>query len=629
MTTASETPNEGVLVRRMHQARVRQWAVAGISVLVTALGVAFLSPDEIGPFSYYTLVALMLLNAVIALRQGACVIFPIEKLLRRIRQIERAVDEGRLDVGHFSISSNDAFACLAAGIDNLVTQLSEKARVSTERMLANAAKLQATPFTILTVSNAGKVYAVIKDQFGLVPLLGIKVGEGPTAERWGGQNAAKYLREVANSFKEDDFRWFDLDVGTHHLRGCARRINELTALVEIGDLPAIDKTVAEMTGVTGENDFTHRQNSLKRFAAAIAHDGRNVFAALSNLVETYKTSSDPQVRAQVPLAEDAIRRGTGLLSELSAFAGETRLNLVCVPAAEGLRPIVESPSIRALLPANVRLITSISDKEMPEIDLDADQAWKVGSNLVKNAVEAMKGNGGRIWANVEPCLMTEDIARSFRHSGTLRNGKGVLITVSDDGPGIATEMIGRIFDPYYSSKGEGRGIGLATVMTIVDAHSGGLSVKSSPGYGTTFYIYLPASRNTADEIRLMKEIAPNGEILLVDDDPTILHTTSLVLRALKIAAHPANNENDALTKLRSLRSRVKAVLVDANLQCVSSAGLVRRIHAEFDGLPVVVVSGSPKETIDERFSGVPYDWFLSKPYSVAELSEALKAASKA
>jgi len=623
MASLHQMQDEGALVRRMHKARTRQWTIAFTSVLLTALGGIFLSPSEIGAFAYYSIIALMLLNATIALRQGALVIFPIETLLRKIRRIERDVDNGRLDLAHLSVQSDDAFACLTAGIDNLVTKLAERARSTSERALLSAAMIQATPFTIFTVAKNGQVYTILRDMYGLVQPLNLNVGMSPSAETWGKDNADRFLREVANSFDSNDFRWFDLDIGAHHLRGCVKRINDLTALVELGDLSAIDRAVTATAGITSESDFTHRQNMLKRFAASVAHDGKNVFAVLKNLVELNNNSSDPAVREQTRIAEDAIRRGTDLMSELTTFAGETRLHLVCTPAVEGLGAILDNLTIKALLPENVEVIKNISDKKMPEIDLDADQAWKVGFNLIKNAVEAMNGHAGRIWVKVEPCLMTEDVARSFRHSGTLPNGKGVLVTVTDDGPGIPAEMLDHVFDPYYSSKGKGRGIGLATVMTIIDAHSGGLGVKSSHGYGTTFYIYLPASRNTAEEIRLINEVAPNGEILLVDDDPTILHTTSLVLRALKIAAHPAANEDDALTKLRTLRTRLKAVLVDASLQCISSAGLVRRIHDDFPKLPVIVVSGSPKEVIDERFAGVPYDRFLGKPYSVAELSSAL------
>jgi len=624
MEIPHELPNEGLLVRRMHKARIRQWVVAVSSIAITSIGITVLSPNEIGKFAYYALVALMLLNATIALLQSAFVLFPIELLLRKIRHIEHDVDTGKLETGHLPINSNDVFACLTAGIDNLISKLSEKARAANERAVFRLAMLHATPFTFYTVSRTGKVLSIVKDAFGIISLLGIKVGKGPSKEIWGDKNANSYLQTVAKAFDSDDILWFELDIGAHRLRGSIKRLNDMTAFIALGDMPAIDDTVAQQTGSTNEASFSYQQGALKRFAASVAHDGKNVFAALNNLVELNRHSTDPNVREQVPIAEDAIRRGTLLMSELTNFAGESHFKLVCTPAVEGLRAIFESPTIKVLLPENVQMISDFSDVALPEIDLDLDQSWKAGFNLVKNAIEAMNGHIGRIWVSAKPFQMTDGLARAFRHSNSLRIGKGILITVADDGPGIPAEMVNRIFEPYFTSKGEGHGFGLATLATIVEAHSGAIMVKSSPGSGTAFDIYLPASRNSSEELKMIKEIAPNGEILLIDDDPSILHTTKLVLHALKVAAHPASTAEDAMAKLRSLRTRVKFALVDGRLRGVSTAQLVRQIHDEFPSLPVIIASGAPKEVIDREYNGIPYTCFLSKPYSVADLKTTLK-----
>jgi len=615
--------DEGALVRRMHRARVRQWTIAATSVMLASFGAAFLTPIEIGSFAYYTLLGLMLLNATIAVRQCIHVIFPIETLLRSLHRAEHDIDNGELCFKHFSIHANDAFSTLTAGMDNLIAKLSEKARVANEEASLNAAMLQAVPFTICTVSSSGTVYSIIKNEYDIVSLLDLKVGTGPSKESFGESNMAKYLESISNSFKNDGYQWFDLEVDTHHLRGCVKRLNKMTSIVMFGVLPAIDQNVKDMTGTSSESDFTHRQNALKRFAASVAHDGNNIFCVLKHIQKLNQKSNDPVVREQATIAEDAIRRGMNLMTELSAFAGETQLNLKCMSAKESALAILEAPSLKALLPDNVKLMVSISDETMPEIDIDTDQMWKVASNLIKNSVEAMNGNEGRIWVNVEPCQLSEDAARSFRHSSTLCTGSGILVTVIDDGPGIPDAMFEHMFEPFVSSKDETRGIGLATVLTIIDAHCGAISVKSSPGYGTTFYIFLPASRNTPTELKLIQEIAPNGEILLVDDDPTILHTTKLVLKSLQIAAHPASTESDALAKIRVLRNRLRAVLVDANIGCSSSANLVRTINATIPSLPIILVSGAPQETIARRFSGVHYDSFLSKPYAVSELFKTL------
>jgi len=617
------------ILSRVRSGRIRQLAISGVSVFAAALCVIFFSPAEFSAFGYYSIVALLVVNAVLALFQYQQVIRPVESMLVHLADISvRLGAEDQRPFERLPSAKNPAFDCLASGVDGLVESLLERIEELRKVASGHEAMLMSVPIAILVVTREGTV-AKILNANGLDKALdGLRLGEKPRPEFWGEANATTLMGNLRKAFANNDAVAFDLAVESAGGREretyqvTFRRLNDMSAMMTVLRA-AVLSSAPERKAESAPATATQKRAALRRMAASIAHDGKNVFAALSNLVSINRESTDPGVRNQIPIAEDAIRRGTVLMTELTTLAGEMHFDLKCRPAADFSTLILETPALKALLPRNVEFLTSVSTKPMPEIDLDADQMWKVASNLVKNAVEAMGGNNGRIWVKVEPCTLTEETARSFRHTGVLRKGAGILVTFTDDGPGIAEDMLDRIFDPYVSIKGNGRGIGLATVMTIVDAHGGGLGVKSSPGYGTTFYLYLPASRNTAEELKLIHEIAPNGEILLIDDDPTILHTTSLVLRSLKIAAHPASNEEDAIAKLRSLRGRTKAVLVDGNIGCVSSAGLVQRIHGEFPGLPVIIVSGSPKETIDDRFAGVPYDRFLSKPYSVAELSAAL------
>jgi len=622
-----EPVDENVFIRRMRLGRVRQLAIAGVSLVTAVIGIFALSPAMVGTFAFYAITALLVLNAVLALLQYGRVLQPIEALLRRMAEIGRKVDNNDFSIDHLYSSSDDEFACLAAGIDALIEKLSEKARHAEEVSIRNIAVVQATPFTFFTVSKSGKVFSIIKDHYGIVPFLKLEGGAMPTERTWGRENLATYRKTVEEAFEKKQMRWFDMPFPekdgspAHVFRATVSPLNDISALVVMGDMPAIDRLVDNVSQRELRNSRTQKHTALKRLAASVAHDGRNVFAALGNLVELNKQSTDPNVRAQTEIAIDAIARGTNLMTELMQYAGETHYRMQLVQTREASEKLFANPTMLALVPSNISLRVEISNEPMPAVDADPTQAWKVPFNLVKNSIEAIGKATGCIWLTARPFEMTPEETKGFRYLGAMPMGNGVMLTESDDGPGIEPDIADRIFDPYASSKGKGRGLGLATVFSIVEAHNGAIRVKSRPGMGSTFEIFLPASRHTSEEYEIVKKIAPNGEILLVDDDAAILHTTRLLLQTAKMAAHPAITASDAIRKMRTLRERIKAVVVDANM--ADAIRVMKMVRDEHPGVMIVLSSGAPEESFSQLKTAKLYDRFLSKPYAASDIFASL------
>jgi len=622
-----EQVDDNLFIRRMRVGRMRQLAIAVLSLVAAAVGTCAASPAMIGGFAFYAVMALLILNAILALLQCGRVLRPIEALLRRMQDVSRRVDANDFNVEHLYNQANDEFACLAAGMDVLIEKLSEKARHAEALSLRHIAVVQATPFTFLVVSKAGKVLSVIKDHYDIVPFLKLAVGSTPTEEVCGRENLAAYLKAVSDAFANKELRWFDMPFPesaghpAHVFRATVSPLNDISALVVMGDMPAIDRTVANMSQGDVRTSRTQKHAALKRLAASVAHDGRNVFAALGNLVALNRQSTDPNVRAQTEIAVDAIARGTNLMTELMQYAGETHYRMQVVQASEMCEKIFANSTLRALVPPNVRLVANISTEPMPPIDVDPDQAWKVSFNLVKNSIEAIGAASGCVWLSARPVEMTPESAKGFRCAGPMPTGKGILMTESDDGPGVNPDIFDKLFDPYASSKGRGRGLGLATVFSIVEAHNGAIRVKSRPGMGASFEIFLPASRHSAEELEIIRQVAPGGEILLVDDDSAILRTTRLLLESVKVAAHPAANVADAVRKMRALRERIRAVLVDANLE--DSSRFMKVVRDEYPDTVIILSSGAPEESFGGLRAAKLYDRFLSKPYSIADITAAL------
>jgi CheY-like chemotaxis protein len=188
----------------------------------------------------------------------------------------------------------------------------------------------------------------------------------------------------------------------------------------------------------------------------------------------------------------------------------------------------------------------------------------------------------------------------------------------------------RIFDPYSSSKGAGHGLGLAIVYATIDAHGGGIRVLSALERGTTFEIFLPAASTLAPQEHPKADDSGSaaGDILLVDDDDNILRTTSILLRTMKATVHIAKDRHSALLQFRALAPRLKAVILDAHIGPLSTVRLLRIYRLVAPNVPVVVTSGSSPEAIAELFTEQPYNAFLAKPYTLAELKSALASAMR-
>ncbi len=224
--------------------------------------------------------------------------------------------------------------------------------------------------------------------------------------------------------------------------------------------------------------------------------------------------------------------------------------------------------------------------------------------------------------------MTEEAATLFTSESPIPPGPGVLFKISDDGPGIPPNLLPKLFDPYISSKSLGRGLGLATVRTIVEAHGGGIKVDSILDQGTTFTIFLPQTKlsDESPEVVNAKKKSPRSmptEVLVVDDDEAILKTLSILLKSLGVSVYAARDRVSALAVMRRRSSRIDAILMDAHIGGVDVIRLFEAFRLDAKDIPIVVVSGSPEENIRNMFGTCKYDGFLGKPFTLEELKTTL------
>jgi CheY-like chemotaxis protein len=244
-------------------------------------------------------------------------------------------------------------------------------------------------------------------------------------------------------------------------------------------------------------------------------------------------------------------------------------------------------------------------------------------NLALNARDAMP-DGGRLVVRTTNRELAEFFCMTL--GGGIEPGHYIEVIVEDNGSGIEQSQLERIFDPFYSTKppGRGTGLGLATVYGTMRRHGGGVVVRSEPGQGTVFTMYLPLGVKACtgeDESAVLRDVPVrgSGSVLVVDDEELVRTTTAAMLKALGYTVHIADNGEHALELLRT-DAAVDLVLLDVVMPGLSGPESGRVMREIRPGLKIVFCSGYTRFEDDRELEKVQARGFLHKPFVLADLS---------
>ena len=590
---------------------------------------------------FVTVVGIVLVLPIFWL-QGRMLLNPLTKMTESLRNAREHC--GEADCPRLDWKGDDEFAELAFSVNALIEAIANRTLAIAQVENRQKAMINGMPDGLFIFDRQHRIVSIIKQPELLDSIPGFCEGKPIDVTVFGRHGVDAMGQAVDSIFADEGVKHLVLDTGS----GRHARYFEVR-MAKMDDIFAIS-VVRDVTEYRREHDrrlaaetrllHARKQESLTLLAGAIAHDMNNVLAAINNTMEiTWMEETDPLIVDALNTIRDAVRRGTTMTRELMTFAGETKVALKPVTPVLIVRDVQHL--VESIVGENVQVSYAVAEG-LPAVDVDADQIWKVFLNLFKNANEAMDG-AGEISVSVQAFTMTEDLVEDFIASKPLLPGPGVVFRIADTGPGIKPEFLKRMFDPYVSTKASGRGFGLATVSSIVDAHHGGIRVTSTVGIGTTFEIFLPASKTMlateSQKIQLTQStrmrrpsLPPKGgvrEILVVDDDATLLKTTAILLKVLKYSVFTATGHRDALDIFRSHSPNLACVVMDANLGETDAVRLLGSFRAIAPGVPVIISSGYAPEKIQAKFATQPYNAFLAKPYTLAELQEAIESLKSA
>lgn len=368
-----------------------------------------------------------------------------------------------------------------------------------------------------------------------------------------------------------------------------------------------------------EKELQRIQNleSLGVLAGGIAHDFNNSLAAILNQISLAKMNlgNIESVTEKLDFAENACLQAKGLTRQLLTFAkgGEPVRRMVSMV---GL--IVDAQRL-VLAGTNVKPVLSMPEELWP-VHVDPGQISQVLHNILINAVQAMP-QGGIVR------ISARNVSPRDTNPCTANIGDHIQLQIEDNGPGIPEEHLGNIFDPYFTTKATGNGLGLATSHSIIRKHNGTIFVESEKGRGARFSICLPAFSQAEEPTRVSRP-APalksrEATILFMDDDKLIRETMDEILQTLGYATILAGDGREALAALE--RAKAKGRKVDVAIMDLTVPGgeggaeVVQSIKAAAGGIKAIVSSGYAMLPAMARYAEHGFDAVLPKPYTVDEL----------
>jgi PAS domain S-box-containing protein len=391
----------------------------------------------------------------------------------------------------------------------------------------------------------------------------------------------------------------------------------------VRDLRPARRLEAERRELERQLERAQRLDSLGVLAGGIAHDFNNLLVGvLGNADLLLERLGDDLDRELAQAVHNAALRAADLTRQMLAYAGHRDLGR---KTPVDLGEVVQD--LRTLLAATLSKKAQLELAIAPDSVVLGDRATlgQVLMNLLTNASDALDGKMGRITVRVK---RTRDVDARWdnAHGATVGPGDWVLVEVEDTGRGMDAATRDRIFEPFFSTKEGGHGLGLAACLGIVSAHRGAVLVESEPAKGSRFSLLLPASEAPDRRTTTPSRIATTARlrVLVIDDEPLV---RSQLRRLLERRGHVVEEAGDGHVGLAALAARPPdLVLLDMTMPDIDGAEVLRRIRASGSRVPVIVASGYFDPAIELDLGSDAFQAFLAKPYSIADLDAALARA---
>jgi PAS domain S-box-containing protein len=417
----------------------------------------------------------------------------------------------------------------------------------------------------------------------------------------------------------------------------AARTADLTEAQRLSQELVEKEQMARRAAEASEAQSRHVQKleSIGVLAGGIAHDFNNLLHVVLGNADIALSNLTAGSSAREPLEEvvRATLRAADLTRQLLAYSGKGAVVVRHLDLSTEVREM--ATLLRTSISKQATLAWELAS-DLPAVSADPTQIRQIVMNLITNASDALGSGGGTITLRTGVTRL-EDLEHQ-RFGAPLQGeepaeptrGPLVYLEIGDTGTGMTPDTLSRIFDPFFSTKFAGRGLGLAAVMGIVRSHHGLIRIRTEPEEGTAFRVLFPAVTGSAS-----KTTKPSGErsewrgtgtILVVEDEEGVREVAERILQDIGFQTIGAEDGRHALDLMEEVGDSVTAVLLDLSMPRMGGAETFRRLREMRPELPILMMSGYTEQVVAPQFSnaGPGNTGFLQKPFLAEDLIAVLR-----
>ncbi len=370
---------------------------------------------------------------------------------------------------------------------------------------------------------------------------------------------------------------------------------------------------------------SQKMAGLGLLASSIAHDFNNLMTVVLGNAELALLDCGGSDDGALDEIKRTSLRAAELANQMLVYTGKTTVVVDNIDLSSVVKEMGALLSVS--ISKKVKLQYSLGENLRP-VRGDISQLRQVAMNLITNASEAIGDQSGVIAISIHEVNLRQGDLKNVFSSGAILEGPHVLLEVSDTGRGMSEETLQKMFEPQFTTKVTGRGLGLASLLNAVQRHNGVVDVKSKVGEGTVFCIYFPVE----EEIVRTEENSPKstegwsgyGTVLIADDEEAIRDITATLLERIGFRVIAAEDGEEVVEQYIEHSEEISVLLIDINMPRLNGLEAALRIRHINPKLPVLFMSGYPRRQIMDRLGKQPHTNFVKKPFQSQELADAIR-----
>jgi len=432
-------------------------------------------------------------------------------------------------------------------------------------------------------------------------------------------NTGKWIGEIQNIKKDGTTFWSSANVTIlDHQKYGKAFISVQT------DISELKQTKDEKKELENKLQQAQKMESIGNLAGGIAHDFNNLLFPIIGMSEMLLEDL-PEDSLEYENAEEifqAGKRAGDLVKQILAFSRQSEHKMSPVRVQNVLKEVLKLS--RSTIPTNIEIQQNIQ-QDCGLVMADPTQIHQIGMNLITNAFHAIEGKNGTI--DIE---LKEIILKDNELSGRdLQPGQYIKLSVSDNGIGMSEDTILKIFEPYYTTKeqGKGTGLGLAVLYGIVKEHKGEINVYSELGKGTAFNVYLPIMKKLSEVTAVDKMVKVETgieRILLVDDEISVAKLEGQMLSRLGYRVTVKTESNDALNTFKANPNSFDLVISDMTMPGMTGDQLTKKIISIKPGIPIIICTGFSERINKDQAKMLGVKGFLMKPVIKSDMAQMVR-----